>query len=153
MKLLRFSMLLIVVFLIGKMPVHAEPIQWASNGHWYEIIDAPAINWFEANTVANCKSFNGLQGHLVTITSGAELQFLVDNFDNSLVSRWIGAHQPDGSPEPDGGWMWITGEFWGYTKWAPGEPNDAGGEGENAAIFTNEPNWNDLNAVSPQLHR
>ena len=125
--------------------VQAEPVQWDSNGHWYEFIEAPSINWFEANSVANTKSFNGLQGHLVTIKSEEELQFIVDNVE-IYVGCWIGAFQAEGSLEPDGGWMWITGEFWEYTNWAPGEPNNGGDEGENAAIFTNEPYWNDMNA-------
>jgi hypothetical protein len=127
------------------LAAQAEPVQWVSNGHWYDVVDASAINWLEANAVASAKQFNGLKGHLVTITSEAENQFLVDSFGANLGDRWIGGFQAEGAPEPNGGWTWVTGEFWEYTNWSAGEPNNALG-GENAIIFTTEPMWNDKDA-------
>ena len=37
---------------------------------------------------------------------------------------WIGLYQLPVSPEPDGGWVWISGDPVTYTNWAPGEPNN-----------------------------
>lgn len=145
--------LLIVLFILVFWPLvyflplaaQAQPIQWLSNGHWYEIVDSTAINWFEANGFANAKRFNGLKGHLVTITSEAENQFLIDSFNANLQNRWIGGFQFEGAAEPNGGWTWVTGEVWQYTNWDTVEPNNAGGN-ENALIFAGGAFWNDKDA-------
>ena len=100
----------------------AQPVQWISNGHRYDLVDDAAIIWLEANAIANGKQFNGLKGHLVTITSEAENQFLVDSFGSNLRDRWIGGFQAEGAPEHNGGWTWVTGEVWQYTNWDPVEP-------------------------------
>jgi hypothetical protein len=138
---------LVLGLLINFMPLvaQADPVQWVSNGHWYVVVDAPAINWLEANAVANAKQLNGLKGHLVTITSEAENRFLVDSFGEKLKERWIGGFQAEGAPEPNGGWTWVTGEIWQYTNWAAGEPNNFGGN-ENALIFVGGALWNDKDA-------
>jgi hypothetical protein len=152
--MLKDKILLIVVCnlvfwpLIHFLPsaAQAQPVQWISNGHRYDLVDDAAINWLEANAIANGKQFNGLKGHLVTITSEAENQFLVDNFGANLRDRWIGGFQAEGAPEPNGGWTWVTGEVWQYTNWDPVEPNNAYGN-ENALIFTAEGAlWNDKDA-------
>ena len=56
--------------------------------------------------------------------------------------------------EPAGGWRWIAGEPWVYTKWDAGEPNDTylGGWGKDATgqseerlqYHHNGTHWNDL---------
>ena len=33
-------------------------------------------------------------------------------------------YQPPGSPEPAGGWIWVSGEPVTYTNWIAGEPNN-----------------------------
>ena len=73
-KRLIFLFVLVIglLFHFTSLTAQAEPVQWVSNGHWYDVVDAPAINWLEANAVANAKQFNGLKGHLVTITTEAE---------------------------------------------------------------------------------
>jgi hypothetical protein len=148
-KRLIFLFVLVIglLFHFTSLTARAEPVQWVSNGHWYDVVDAPAINWLEANAVANAKQFNGLKGHLVTITTEAEKQFLVDSFGVNLGNRWIGGFQSEGATEPNDGWTWVTGEFWQYTYWAIGEPNNAGGN-ENALILVGGELslWNDLDA-------
>lgn len=38
---------------------------------------------------------------------------------------WLGgAQDPIDEPDPAASWSWVTGEPWGYTNWAPNEPND-----------------------------
>ena len=137
-----------LLFQFTSLTAQAEPVRWVSNGHWYDVVDAPAINWFEANAVANAKQFNGLKGHLVTITSAAENKFIVDTFRADIIRyRWIGGFQAENAPEPNGGWTWVTGEFWQYNFWAAGQPDNFGGI-ENALIlaFGESSLWNDLNA-------
>ena len=67
-----------------------------------------------------------LGGHLVTINDQAENDWVLDTFGdlgNSTAKLWIGLYQTPGSPEPDDGWVWISGEPVTYTNWNVGEPN------------------------------
>jgi hypothetical protein len=94
----------------------------------------------------------GVQGHLATITSEAENTFITTRLGNT-AGAWLGGEQLPDSPEPGGGWQWITGEPWVYTKWDGGEPNNAYGGGWGTAIGSSEERlhyhhngtrWNDL---------
>lgn len=133
----------------------AIPVQWSVNGHYYEAIYVPlTILWAEANDIAASKTFMGLQGHLATITSAEENQFLVNTFPGTYYYA-LGGFQPSGSPEPAGGWEWITGEPFIYTNWNLIEPNNVGGY-ENALAFANNDwppfgSWNDVGAVDNSL--
>lgn len=64
-----------------------------------------------------------MSGHLATITSQDESDFINLHFYTN-ERYWLGGFQSAGSPEPDGGWQWITGESWEYTDWLSGEPNN-----------------------------
>jgi hypothetical protein len=50
-----------------------------------------------------------------------------------------------GSPEPDGGWVWISGEPVTFTNWGLGEPNNSDGLEEYAQLGSLESagTWND----------
>jgi len=116
----------------------APPIQWApaagGNGHYYEYVSDFEITWTQAKAAAEAKSFMGVQGHLATITSEAENDFLVANFSTSFSrSAWLGGWQEEGMA-PDQGWQWLSGEPWGYTRWIAGEPNDTGGDERYLAV-------------------
>ncbi len=107
----------------------------------------------------------GQPGYLATVTSQAEqdaLFALLGGVD-ALSHHWLGGFQPPGSPEPAGGWQWVTGEPWVYTNWgSTGEPNNSSerstfpGEGEDglemhAGLLGLNPNaghWNDLPRTS-----
>lgn len=72
-------------------------------------------------------------GRLVTLASGEDSHFvssLATTPDTGPGSPWLGGYQPPGSPEPDGGWCWVTGE-----------PNES--DGEHTLIFWGGPVWND----------
>jgi cysteine-rich repeat protein len=61
-------------------------------------------------------------GTLVTITTEEELFFLtVTNHTNP--GAWIGATDMITS----GKYLWVTGEPWEFSNWAPGYPDDMGG--------------------------
>ena len=111
------------------------------------------IGWEAAQAVAEARG-----GYLTTLTSAAENTFVFNLVDNasfwhidgfgSAIGPWIGGFQPDGSPEPAGGWEWVTAEPWSYTNWASGEPNNMGGTEKYADLFghgVRAPTWNDLN--------
>jgi hypothetical protein len=104
------------------------PVADGGNGHYYEYVNpaaTPSITWTEARAAAAARTFMGVGGHLATLTSDAERLFVFDQY-HSVPSpqSWIGGVQAPGAATPAAGWMWVTGEPWGVTDWAPGEPND-----------------------------
>ena len=80
-----------------------------------------------------------MNGHLATITSQAENDFIIKNIadDNCW---WLGGYQPDDTPismEPDGNWHWVTEEKWNYTNWPIDRPDNAWG-GQTVLLFGRE---------------
>lgn len=129
------SVAMTLLMLVATSQAHADPwIQWSGNGHYYQAVSAPAgISWFAAQADAVSKG-----GYLATIASAEENDFvfsLIDApeywifyADGWTSGPWLGGYQPEGSPEPDGGWTWVTGEPWGYTHWSAWLDDDHGGE-------------------------
>lgn len=97
-----------------------------ANGHHYTLVDNNS-SWTDAEN----KSVS-LGGHLVTIRSGAENDWLfnwvLSITGDGVYGAWIGLSQLPNSPEPAGGWVWSSGEPVVYTNWQPGEPNNHGDE-------------------------
>jgi hypothetical protein len=129
----------------------AVPILNPVNGHYYDVINL-SINWADARAAAETLTFRGVPGHLVTIDSAAENLFITNTFGADAIHyHWIGGFQPPDSPEPDGGWSWITGESFVFNNWAPVEPNNFFGAdpNEDRIVFDHQVNasgkhWNDL---------
>ncbi len=128
----------------------AVPVEWrvadGGNGHYYERVDVPeGIVWPAARTEAEYRFFNGSQGYLATITSGAENQFIFDNLiaadtNPASMKYFIGGFL-------DGSWQWVTAEEWSYTNWWVTEPSGDGTALEIASSLA-EPEskwgtWND----------
>jgi uncharacterized protein DUF642/fibronectin type III domain protein/lectin-like protein len=123
----RFLILLTLVMGACSRPVAAQnpsaPVFNPANGHWYQLVRVPGqINWPDARDAAAALYFAGYRGHLATVTSADEQQFINTNVtDNSgLESVWLGGYQ-----EPDRGWRWVTSEPFQFTNWHAGEPNDS----------------------------
>lgn len=92
------------------------------NGHWYAII-AEELTYDEANSAAQSTLREGLFGHLATITSQEENDF--------IFQITLGTNPPSpnyqfrlGGFYTSGDWIWISEEDFNYTNWAPGEPNN-----------------------------
>ena len=106
-----------------------DPIEWAvadgGNGHFYQIL-APTggIAWTDAKAASEDRAWMGAPGHLVTITSQEEWDFILANFPHSYT--WIGLSDADW----EGNFRWVTGEPFEFSAWATGpqEPNNAGNE-------------------------
>ena len=120
------------------------------NGHYYQLVPAPGgINFTDAALAASGMSYQGSSGHLVTVTSAAEEQFVVGTVLGAVSANewwWLGGYQDTTAPdyrEPAGGWRWVTGEPWSYTNWNQGEPNNAG-VGEDVLEMSTSGGWNDL---------
>ncbi len=124
----------------------ADPIQWTTesggNGHWYEFV-AGELNWEAARQSAGGMEWNGLSGHLATLTSETENNWVWVNLGEPNQA-WIGGYQVDPSAAPNEGWAWITDEPWEYTNWWTGEPNDAGTGNEFVIQVVQTGKWNDV---------
>jgi hypothetical protein len=118
---------LLTALAVAASHLQGAPIEWSltagGNGHFYEFIPGN-ITWQQANLDARLRQHLGLNGHLATITSEAERAFTKSQFTSRY---WLGGYQNYGSlsfAEPAGGWEWVTGEPFNFTKWNPSEPND-----------------------------
>jgi hypothetical protein len=143
-KFLKLSIVVGVVLCVvgvGNLSF-ALKAQWkgeGGNGNWYEAVSSPNTTWTTAKAAAEA-----MGGHLATITSEAENAFIFNNLSIGSSPYWLGGFQPPSSTEPGGNWQWVTGEAWGYTNWAGGEPNDQNREDALAfAFFMGDGTWND----------
>ena len=129
-------------YVLGFYVEYEVPTLNPANGHFYDWVDRGGIDFDSARTLAASMSYLGTPGHLATITSDTENDFLHNNFD---MKAWIGAFQDFNDPnfsEPAGGWTWVTGEPWTFDSWNPGEPNNGlTGEEHYAEFWVGL--WND----------
>jgi len=118
-----------------------------ATSHCYEVVAVSAgITWPNAKVAAEARTYNGFPGHLVTITSQAETNFLVAS-ELTPFAYWIGGSQPLGQTGAASNWSWVTGEPFVYTNWAAGEPNDFYGPASEQYLEFWSPagKWNDQN--------
>ena len=127
------------------------------NGHYYEPGIA-SFTWEEARDAAAERSYGGVQGHLVTITTDSEQAFINETFEGlggaGCCGAWIGASDA----EVEGEWRWMVGPeagelFWlgdeegeavAYENWGPaGEPNGGVTENHIAWNWHGTLEWND----------
>jgi len=103
------------------LPRH-QWIKWPSsvggNDHFYALTTTAYSNWFDAEAEAAL-----FGGHLVSINSEAEQQFLTGMFivapmDTNIF--WIGLNDI----VSEGVYVWSTGEPLTYANWGGVEPND-----------------------------
>lgn len=127
-----------------------------STGHGYQAFASTTLTWEQASAAASLLSYNGATGHLATLTSPLETQFVFNNLGgNNLAGYSLGGFQPATETVATANWQWVTGEAWSYTNWNSGEPSDWFGTApanlENALqIYVNQPQgstsltWNDI---------
>jgi len=105
---------------VATTPAPAPETKPIAFGHSrYQLIRSQA-SWMQAKTEAEFKG-----GHLATITTKEEADWVRETFGPELPRKWtriwIGAYQADhNSP-----WHWVTDEEFTVTDWMPGEPNSA----------------------------
>ena len=126
--------------------------------HLYEVVTTTAT-WSSAYTAAQGKMQSDVHGHLVTITSAAENQFIrtIQSTMTSPADLWIGLTdastyggteygntsgwpaptegQTPASTQRGAGFVWVSGEAFTYhlNVWAGSEPNN--GTTENAGFM------------------
>jgi len=133
-----------VVFLCSTGAASGEVVHWfpgdGGNGNTYELV-TDSGGWDTARAAAEARG-----GHLVTITSQAEQDFVWNNVVTPQSRyAWIGGRQQPDGPEPDQGWQWLTEETWDYANWAAGQPDNAGDEDcAFLSLYPSDPGtWND----------
>jgi hypothetical protein len=96
----------------------------------------------EAMTFSEAISFaDSIGGHLVTIDSESENEWLRSVLYSEVGAFWIGLSDAD----RDGFWTWTDGSASAYTAWAGNEPNS----GYTSAYFNSNGLWYDRNDGSP----
>lgn len=114
----------------GTSRTGSRPNTLVFEDHEYELVNRD-MTWTEAKAYAE-----SVGGHLVTITSQEEQDFIESLLDKSTTvfqGYWIGANRTS-----DIGW--ITNEAFDYTNFASGEPNNSG---DYFQIYTSSGGWDD----------
>ena len=103
----------------------------SAGGSKYEVIQGN-FTWDEAKADAEARG-----GHLVTVGSDEEWNKIKDLLPmDSFI--WLGGSDQNA----EGEWKWVDETPWNYSNWAPGEPNNDGGENYLLA-YNGDHTWND----------
>ena len=139
-------LVLAVGLFAGAREATGMPLLNLGNGHYYEAVNG-STDWDAARDDAEASVFVNADGvvypgHLVTITSAEESEFLTANFAAGIHEGgyWIGGFF-DGKS-----WEWLTGEEFVYQNWAGGEPNNSNGNEDAIHINSKAGEWNDLSS-------
>ena len=100
--------------------------------------DSEELSWKDGQKQCIAKSPNPF-GDLATAPDKNTIDF-VSSLHNVLGEVFLG-----GFKTSDSEWHWTDGSQWGFTSWAPGEPNNFGGH-ENRLTTNNvyAGSWNDV---------
>lgn len=128
MKNTRVQVALLLVSLLITAKSYAAPVLF--DGNYYEFIEvsSPFVannnSWDSANLLASESTYNNFSGHLATINSQAENDFifgLVQGLFTEFSGAWLGGRAPQG---------WLSGpeegQSFGYTNFGGAEPNNSG---------------------------
>lgn len=110
----------------------AEALDDSADSRCYGYFGEP-LTWPEAARGCEIR-----QGHLVTITNAAENDRVASLIPQG-ASAWIGAEDRD----LENNFVWVTGESFGFTAWALGQPDDPGDEDCLEQRNDAEPGWHD----------
>jgi glucose/arabinose dehydrogenase len=108
------------------------------NGNQY-FLTSSALTWEQAQAEAQSRG-----GNLVTINSSVEETWLKQTF-GTTEGFWIGINDR----VTEGQFQWVSGQAVTYTNWAPGEPNNAGGNQDFGWMnFGTSRQWDDNNPTA-----
>lgn len=108
----------------------AAPVIFGANAYELIIVANPFTGsnntWATASAAAAASVFNSVNGHLATVTSQAENDFLVSLIGTSpqgFNGAWLGGNQFGWLEGPETGMTFA--QAGGYTNWNPLEPNNS----------------------------
>ncbi|QJF50497.1 caspase family protein [Roseobacter ponti] len=117
-------------------------------GYFEDRLYVAVQSWGATPWAAAVSKARALGGHLATMTSRAENQFvysMVQHDDRfwritqnpalDVFGPAFGLAQSPDAREPAGGFAWVTGEALAYTNWGAGEPNNYA-DNEDIVTFT-----------------
>ena len=109
------------------------------NKNCYNFVDS-TVSWAEAEAQCKDQSWQGVKGHLASIQSKEENDFVarLANFQRF----WIGGTDI----QSEGSWTWSDGSVMNYLNWSPNNPNNQGGTEHCMDITTS---WNDNSCNRP----
>ena len=87
-------------------------------------------------------------GHLVTVNSKAENDYLVNLTKGYTGTAWIGSYYANEK------WYWVKDEPFSYSNWKTGEPNNTNGNEYRVNMYVGGEyagQWNDINAFSTNV--
>eukprot|EP00698_Gefionella_okellyi_P010414 TRINITY_DN269_c0_g1_i1.p1 TRINITY_DN269_c0_g1~~TRINITY_DN269_c0_g1_i1.p1 ORF type:complete len:341 (-),score=50.71 TRINITY_DN269_c0_g1_i1:180-1202(-) len=142
-----------IVFLAIVAVAIAVPVLYETNGHYYEIVEAPGT-WDDARADALSRSHLGKSGYLATLTCYNEWKFIVSLLRDVSSDAYLGGSD---AAEP-GTWIWVDGPEQGqqftqagqclpdtFCAWSQGEPTgEYDGVPEHALMSWNINKWNDI---------
>jgi hypothetical protein len=103
----------------------------AATGSYYQAFRPSPVRpkWRDARDGAAARTYTDPQGtvrpgRLVTVNSATESAFIASTFAVPGVDYWTYGVQSGGSPEPAGGWGWLSGEPMDFKHWAPNSPDN-----------------------------
>ena len=105
------------------------------NKNCYNFVDRSG-SWAEGEAECNDQSWQGVQGHLASIHSKEENDFVARLANFQRV--WIGGTDI----QSEGSWTWSDGSVMSYLHWSPDNPNNQHGNEHCMDILTS---WNDNN--------
>jgi hypothetical protein len=115
------------------------PVVNPANGHAYQLLSTQTWTAWVAEAVL-------LGGHLAPLNDSAENDWVFTTFgrfNGTARLLWIGLTDV----QTEGQYRWTSGEPLTFTKWDPGEPNNASTGEDYVAIyypgFRNVATWND----------
>lgn len=126
-----------IAILIAPAAARGGPVTDPATGHVYERL-TDAVTWNEARALAELRTFNGMRGHLATLATAAESDFVWQSLGEP-VEYFIGLSDTGA----EGTFAWVTGEPLTFTNWRNGEPNNAFGV-EHGVELTHFGKWNDI---------
>ena len=131
---------------------------YAGSKNVYQYVTTPT-GFDQALTIAGSSTYNGIVGHLVTISSDRENQFIHDAFVGPQYQRSTSADEREqalawiaiADSEIEGVWKWVAGpeagEVTTYSNWVGAEPNDCcGGEDEAVIHWSPQGGWYDVDS-------
>ncbi|XP_033628028.1 echinoidin-like [Asterias rubens] len=143
-----------VMAVIGLTRAGCPPLWTEYRNNCYRFM-GHEMSWTDAEN--HCRQFFTMsgQGHLASVHSSDEVDFLIQYLESSFISAlgktvWIGCSDQSN----EGTFSWTDGTAFDYEEWIPGQPNDYGGEDCGEIWFRSEhqTGLNDRPCSEPHSH-